>query len=101
HLPLSLRELFAIRIVSLLMMPYSWMVAAASLAICYPLAHAPKPLAALAAILLFIAMSCSNGLVIAHLLSMAAWRRPLLAVLVLASAFVSYVLSGNDAARYA
>jgi len=100
HLPLSPKELFAIRIVSLLMMPYSLMVAAASLAICYPLAHAPEPLAAIAAALLFIAMSCSTGLAIAHLLSMAAWRRLLFAVLVLASAAVAYVLSGNDAARY-
>ena len=100
HLPLSVKDLFAIRIVSLLITPYSWMVVAGSLAICYPLAHAPRPWAAITAALLFIAMSCSTGLAIAHLLSIAAWRRLLFAVLVLLCAAASYVLSGKDAARF-
>jgi hypothetical protein len=101
HLPLSVRDLFAIRIVSLLITPYSWMVVAGSLAICYPLARAPRPWAAITAALLFIAMSCSTGLVIAHLLNIAAGRRLLFAVLVLLCAAAAYVLSGKDAARFA
>jgi hypothetical protein len=101
HLPLSLKDLFAIRIVSLLITPYSWMVVAGSLAICYPLAHAPRPWAAITAALLFIAMSCSTGLAIAHLLDIPVWRRLLFAVLVLLCAAAAYVLSGKDAARFA
>jgi hypothetical protein len=100
HLPLSLKDLFAIRIVSLLMMPYSWMVVAGSWAICYPLASAPRPGAAVTAALLFIAMSCSTGLAIAHLLSIAAWRRLLFAALVLVSSAGSFVLSDKDGARF-
>lgn len=100
HLPLSVKDLFAIRIASLLITPYSWMVAAGSLAICYPLAHAPRPWAAMTAALLFIAMSCSIGLAIAHLLSIAVWRRLLFAVLILLCAAAAYVLSGKDAARF-
>jgi hypothetical protein len=100
HLPLSVRDLFAIRIVSLLITPYSWMVVAGSLAICYPLAHAPRPWAAIPAALLFIAMSLSTGLAIAHLLSIAVWRRLLFAVLVLLCASGAYVLSGKSAAGF-
>jgi len=100
HLPLSLEDLFAIRILCLIIPPYSWMVIAGSLAICYPLAHAPRPWAGITAALLFIAMSCSTGLAIAHLLSIAAWRRLLFAVLVLLCAAASYVLSSKDAADF-
>ena len=91
HMPFSLKDLLAIRIVSLLMTPYSWIVVAASLAICYPLAHAPRPWAAIIGALLFIMMSCTTGLAVAHLLDVAAWRKFLFVVLVLlcvASAFV-------------
>lgn len=100
HLPLSARDLFAIRIVSLLITPYSWIVVAGSLAICYPLAHAPGPWAAITAALLFITMSCLTGLAIAHLLSIAAWRRLLFAVLVLLCAAASYLVSGRNAALF-
>ena len=100
HLPLSVKDLFAIRIISLLITPYLWMVVAGSLAICYPLAHAPKPWEAITVTLLFITMSCSTGLALAHVLSIAAWRRLLFAVLVLLCAVAAYVLSGNGAARF-
>jgi len=100
HLPLSVRDLFVIRIVSLLITPYSWVIIAGSLTICYPLAHAPRPWSAITAALLFIAMSCSTGLAIAHLLSFAVWRRVLFAVLVLLCGAVSYVLSYKDVARF-
>jgi hypothetical protein len=45
HLPLSLKQLFIIRSVSLLIPPFAWIVVGASLGISYSLAHAPNPLA--------------------------------------------------------
>src|SRR6266404_1016051 len=96
HLPLSVSDLFGIRIVSLFIKPYSWMTVAGSLAICYPLAHAPRPWLALSAALLFIPMSCSTGLAMAHLLTITFWRRILFAILVLLSAAAVYVRSGQD-----
>ena len=100
HLPLSVSDLFGIRIVSLFIKPYSWMTVAGSLAICYPLAHAPRPWLALSAALLFIPMSCSTGLAMAHLLTITFWRRILFAILVLLSAAAVYVRSGQDAGRF-
>jgi len=95
HMPFSLPELLAIRIVSLLITPYSWIVVGASLALCYPLAHAPKPWTAITAVLLFIAMSCSTGLAVAQLLNIAVWRKRLFAFLVLVCATAAYVLSSD------
>ncbi len=100
HLPLSVSDLFGIRIVSLFIRPYSWMTVAGSLAICYPLAHAPRPWLALSAALLFIPMSCSTGLAMAHLLTIAVWRRIMFAILVLLCATALYVLSGEDAGPF-
>src|SRR5947208_11814142 len=100
HLPLSVRDLFGFRIVSLFITPYSWMIVAGSLAICYPLAHAPRPWLALAAALLFIPMSCSTGLAMAHFLTIAVWRRIMFAILVLLCATALYVLSGEDAGPF-
>src|SRR6267378_3501388 len=37
HLPLSLKDLFTIRVASLLIPPSAWFILAGSLAICYPL----------------------------------------------------------------
>jgi len=74
HLPLSLKERFIVRTVSLLMPPSVWLLIAGSLAICYPLAHARKPGAGIIAGLLFIAIAWSTGLTVAHLLNNAAWR---------------------------
>jgi hypothetical protein len=93
HMPFSTTELLSIRIASLLIAPYSWIVVVASFALCYPLAHAPKPWAAITAALLFIAMSCSTGLVVAQLLNIAVWRKRLFAVIVLVCAVAAYVLS--------
>jgi hypothetical protein len=100
HLPLSVRDLFAVRIFSLLITPYSWVVVAGSLAICYPLAHAPGPWTAIIAALLFIAMSCSAGLVIDHLVSIAFWRRLLLIVLFLICAVAAYSVNDKNAAGF-
>src|SRR5207342_2610575 len=83
HLPLSLKELFAIRLITLLIPPYVWIVLAGSLAICYPIIRTPNPIAGVIAALLFIAFAGFTGLAIAQLLSLSAWRRILFAALVL------------------
>ena len=98
HLPLSLKDLFAIRISSLFITPYSWIVIAASFAICYPLAGAARPLPAITAAILLVTMSCLIGVALGHLLSMAAWRWRLFA-LVTVSAITAHLLSWNDPAR--
>jgi len=100
HLPFSLAELLAIRIVSLLITPYSWIVVVASLAICYPLAHGTNPWAAVTVALLFIMMSCTTGLAIAHLLDVSAWRKLLFGVLVLLCVAAAFVM-GKHASGFA
>ncbi len=75
HLPLSLKERFTIRALSLLIPPSAWLVVLGSLAICYPLAHTRNPVAGIVAGLFFIAMAWLTGLTISHLLSFVAWRR--------------------------
>ena len=98
HLPLSLKQLFAVRMMWLLIPPTSWMIVAGSLAICYPLLRAPNPAAGIVAALLFIAMSWQIGLTVAQLLSIALWRRLFAFVsigLVLASTL--YLTGGHDA----
>jgi hypothetical protein len=98
HLPLSLKQLFAVRAFSLLTPPAAWLVLLGSLAICYPLAHAPRPLLGIVAALLFISMSWFVGLTVAHLLSMAFWRRVLgAAALVLLSGVVLYFVNNEPA----
>jgi hypothetical protein len=74
HLPLSLKQLFIIRSVSLLIPPFAWIVVGASLGISYSLAHAPNPLAGISAALLFILFSWLTGLTVAQLISVAFWR---------------------------
>lgn len=99
HLPLSVRDLLAIRMVTLLITPYSWMLVAASVGICFPLAHASRPGAAITAALLVIALSCSTGLAIDQLFNIAVWRRLLYAGLVLGAA-IAYAASGQNGARF-
>lgn len=99
HLPLSLKELFGIKAISLLIPPYAWMIIAGSLAICYPLAHAPSPIAGTSAALLFIAMSWLVGLTLAQLISVVFWRKLLsVAAVALISTVGFYVISGKDPA---
>jgi hypothetical protein len=93
HLPLSTRDLFTIRVAALLITPYSWLVVAGSLAISYPLAHAPSPWAAISAGLLFIATSLLIGLAISHLIGIAYWRRLLFVVLLLLGAVAVYTFT--------
>ncbi len=98
HLPLSSKDLFIIRAASQLIPPSAWFILAGSLAICYPLAYAPRPLMGITAALLFISMSAFVGLTLAHLLSMAFWRRVLVgAGLAILSGAVIYFLNNENA----
>ena len=97
HLPLSLNELFRVRVISLLMPPSSWIVVGASLAILYPLAHAPRPIIGIVAALLLFAMSGLIGLTLSQLISIASWRRLLVTVApMMAGAVGLYALSGRS-----
>src|SRR5688572_23275106 len=96
HMPLALKAFFTIRIASLVITPYSWIVMVASLAIGYPLAHAVSPWAGMAAALLLVTMSCLIGVTLAHLVSIAMWRRLLIALL-LVSVSAAFLLSTENA----
>ncbi|HEY5883574.1 MAG TPA: hypothetical protein VIT88_02760 [Pyrinomonadaceae bacterium] len=98
HLPLSLKDLFAIRIASLVITPYSWIVMVASLAIGYPLAYAVSPAAGMAATVLLVTMSCLVGVSLAHLVNIAKWRRFLILFLIV-SASAAFLLSTENAGR--
>src|SRR5687767_14954538 len=96
HMPLSLKAFFTVRIASIVITPYSWIVIVASLAIGYPLAQAVSPWAGMAAALLLVTMSCLIGVTLAHVVSIAMWRRFLIAVL-LVSFSAAFLLSAENA----
>jgi hypothetical protein len=99
-LPLSLKELFAIRIASLLTPPYPWMVLAGSIALCYPISRAPRPFLGIAAALGFNTVAFLLGVTVSHLLSIPRWRRLLGAVsFILAAAVSVYVLQQPQPTR--
>ena len=89
HLPLSLLDLFVIRVASILITPYAWLVIAGSVAIFYPLTYARSPVAAITIGFLFITWTCLVGLVVAHLFSTSVFRRVLFALglLLIAAAY--------------
>lgn len=92
HLPLTLRELFGIRLITLLIPPYSWVIPGGSLAICYPIIRAQNPLAGVTAALLFIVFSALTGLTIAQLLTIGFWRRSFFVALVLSGLVIFYLV---------
>lgn len=97
HLPLSLSQLFAVRLISLFNPPPAWLIAVGSLAICYPLLSAPNPVGGIVAALLFIATSWQVGVSLAQLVSVANWRRGFVGVflaVLLGATF--YLLRGPD-----
>ena len=97
HLPLTLKELFRIRVISLLIPPTSWIVISASLLILFPLAHAKRPFAGTVAASLFIVTSGLIGLTLSHLITVVFWRRVLVSVAVLVASVVGlYLNSGKD-----
>ncbi|MEP6922015.1 MAG: hypothetical protein ABI967_12895 [bacterium] len=75
HLPLSLQQLFVVRLISLLIPPTSWMIVAGSLAICYPILQATNSAAGILAALLFIGVSWQAGVTVSQLASIAFWRK--------------------------
>jgi len=72
--PLSAWELFCVKVASSLMQPYVWVLAAGSLAVCYPLASAPNPKSGAVALVLYVAASFFVGHTLSHLLGIASWR---------------------------
>jgi hypothetical protein len=85
HLPLTLRELLGIRVLSLLIPIYPWMIVAATVALFYPLLAAPHPFAAALATALFIVFSGCLGLTVSHLTLLSRGRKLLLLLLLLLS----------------
>jgi hypothetical protein len=75
HFPLTPGELFGIKVISSLMPPSVWVLAAGSLAICYTVAFAPNPKLGATAVILLMIMSLFVGHTLAHLLSIASWRK--------------------------
>lgn len=92
HLPLTLRELFGIKLITLLIPPYSWVILGGSLAICYPIIGAQNPVSGIVAALLFVVFSALLGLTIAQLLSMSFWRKLFLLALILIGLIVVYLV---------
>ena len=90
HLPLSHLELFGVRLITLLFPPFSWLVLAGSLAICYPIARARNPVAGVIAACLFIGFSALTGVAIAQLLSLSVFRKLFLAALILGGSLIFY-----------
>lgn len=88
HTPLSSRELFFIRLGSIFVSPASWIIAACSLALVYPLAKAAPPLTGIIALFVFMLFSLATSLTIAHVLGHAHMRRLLLGLIVVLSAGV-------------
>lgn len=75
HLPLSPLELFALRLLSLLRSPASWLIALGFLALSYPLTRGANPFAGLLAGFLFIIASWQIGFAVSQLLSLKFWRQ--------------------------
>lgn len=81
HLPLTIRELLGIRVLSLLIPIYSWMIVAATVGLFFPLLRAPHPFAAALTTALFIIFSCCLGLTVSHLIQISRGRKLLLLLL--------------------
>jgi hypothetical protein len=99
-LPLSLKELFVIRLAALLTSPFVFLILIGSIAICYPALKAPRPILGTIAALGFIVVSLFTGLTVSHLLSIAKWRRVLGTIeLVTISIIALYVFKNPASAR--
>lgn len=100
HLPLTLKELFAIRLITTLIPPYTWIIVAGSVAICYPIIRAQNAAAGVTAALVFMAFAGSTGLTIAQLLSLSSWRKLFFAVLVLSGLIIFYLVQQAGPERW-
>jgi hypothetical protein len=95
--PLTLKELFLIKVSSLFIPVYVWMIVGSSLALIAPLTKAPYPIAGILAVFLFTVGSFFFGLTLAHLLKVPLWRRLLfLATTILFLALAVYVVRSHE-----
>jgi hypothetical protein len=95
HFPFSLKALFVIRILSLLIAPTAWLIVIVSLSAFYPFVLAHNPIISMIAMLLFIIMSACIGLTLSHLIGIAEWRRKLfLTIISLCITFVGMFYYG-------
>ena len=99
HLPLSIRELFGIRMISLLIPVYAWMIVAGSVALSYPLIAAPHPWTGMVACLLFIVTSYCVGLTLSHLALTSRGRILVLLILLVALLVIGLMFLNNDLQR--
>ncbi len=81
HFPLTLNDLFAIRLASVFFSPATWVIVVCSLALGYPLAASAHPRVGAAALVLLLLLGLFTSLVITHLLSNALMRKVSLAIL--------------------
>jgi hypothetical protein len=98
HLPFSRNELFAIRLVTLFIPPYAWIILGGSLAICYPIFRAENPLTGVIAACLFIVLSALTGLTVSQLMSIGIFRRLLFFVLLLSGLTIFYLVERRGGA---
>ena len=75
RLPLANHELFLIRLGSVFLAPFTWLISAASLALIYPLAKAEHPIAGMLALVTFLLLGLFTGLTVTHLLNNAFMRK--------------------------
>jgi hypothetical protein len=95
HFPLTINELFLIRLGSAFYSPISWAIVAASLALVYPVSVAWHPLTGAIALLLFFLFALFTSLTITHLLNNRVARRVALVVLLVVSSLGALLWLGK------
>jgi len=94
--PLTTFELFLIRLVSLFYQPFTWIIAAVSLALVYPLSKAAHPASGTLALLAFLLLGLFSGLTCQHLLNSAFMRKIAFALLLLLTAEIGVLWFGKQ-----
>ena len=89
--PLTNYDLFLIRLGSVFLSPFTWIIGAASLVLIYPLAKADHPIAGILALLTFLLLGLFTGLTITHLLNNAFMRRIAFAALLFLTAGIGLI----------
>lgn len=96
HFPLSATDLFLVRLESVFCAPAIWIVAAASLALSYPVLMAENSLPGLIALLIYFLLGLFTSLALMHVLQSALARKLSFALLLVGSVVTGLVwLSGN------
>jgi hypothetical protein len=91
HFPLTLTELFAIRLASVFFSPATWIIVVCSLALGYPLAASAHPLTGAAALVLLLLLGVFTSLLITHLLNSALIRKLSLPILFAVSVALAFL----------